>query len=147
MQTEKGEIASVIKDAKKLHGHLGPFLVIGVRMGMIAKKTLDVSAKQHTKLRANAKIPLKPPFSCVLDGIQATTTCTVGNQRLAIEDSAEEITVNFEMQNSDRRVRLSVNPGIMEELNKEISEGPLTEKRAWEIAHMPEGQLFTVEVQ
>jgi len=147
MHTERGEIASEIKNAKKLHGHLGPFLVIGVRMGIIAKKTLDVSAKQHIKLRANAKIPLKPPFSCVLDGIQATTTCTVGNQRLVIENSAEEITVDFEMRNSDRRVRLSVSPSIMEELNKKISEGPLTEKCAWDIVHMPEDQLFTVEIQ
>jgi hypothetical protein len=38
-------------------------------------------------LIARAKLPLSTPFSCILDGIQATTQCTIGNQKLRIKNS------------------------------------------------------------
>ena len=65
MQNEE-ELKVMIDNAQKLHGHLGPFLVIGVRMGMIAKKALSVSDDQCGFLKANGKVPLFPPFSCLL---------------------------------------------------------------------------------
>jgi len=145
MQSQK-ELELMIDDAQKLHGHLGPFLVIGVRMGMIAKKALSVSDDQCGFLKANVKVPLFPPFSCLLDGIQASTSCTVGNQRLTIEDS-EEICVNFAKQNAGRTVKITLKPKIAEELKKKLSEDSLTEKFALELAHMPENQLFNVEIE
>ncbi|HLE75547.1 MAG TPA: FmdE family protein, partial [Candidatus Bathyarchaeia archaeon] len=45
MQSQK-ELKLAIDNAQKLHGHLGPFLVLGVRMGIIAKKALSVSDDQ-----------------------------------------------------------------------------------------------------
>jgi len=145
MQSQK-ELGLMIDDAQKLHGHLGPFLVIGVRMGMIAKKALSVSDNQCTFLKANVKVPLFPPFSCLLDGIQTSTNCTVGNQRLTIEDS-EEICVNFAKQNAGRTVKITLKPKVAEELKKKLAKGSLTEKFALELAHMPENQLFNVETQ
>lgn len=32
---------SVIEKARELHGHLGPFLVIGVRMGEICEENVE----------------------------------------------------------------------------------------------------------
>jgi formylmethanofuran dehydrogenase subunit E len=115
-------------------------------MGMIAKKALSVSDDQCGFLKANVKVPLFPPFSCLLDGIQASTSCTVGNQRLTIEDS-EEICVNFAKQNAGRTVKITLKPKIAEELKKKLSEDSLTEKFALELAHMPENQLFNVEIE
>jgi formylmethanofuran dehydrogenase subunit E len=145
MQNEE-ELKAMIDNAQKLHGHLGPFLVIGVRMGMIAKKILSVSDNQCTFLKANVKVPLFPPFSCLLDGIQTSTTCTVGNQRLTIEDS-EEICVNFAKQNAGRTVKITLKPKVAEELKKKLAKGSLTEKFALKLAHTPENQLFNVETQ
>ena len=142
----KEELKVMIDDAQKLHGHLGPFLVIGVRMGMIAKKALSVSDDQCGFLKANVKVPLFPPFSCLLDGIQASTSCTVGNQRLTIENS-EEICVNFAKQNAGRTVKITLKPKIAEELKKKLAKGSLTEKFALKLAHMSENQLFNVETQ
>jgi len=82
--TESKEILLLIENAAKLHGHLGPFLVIGVRMGDSAKRHLDLDDKSDRGLQASIKTPLSTPFSCVIDGIQATTSCTVGNQKLKI---------------------------------------------------------------
>jgi formylmethanofuran dehydrogenase subunit E len=145
MQNEE-ELKAMIDNAQKLHGHLGPFLVIGVRMGMIAKKALSVSDDQCGLLKASVKVPLFPPFSCLLDGIQASTSCTVGNQRLTIENS-EEICVNFAKQNASRTVKITLKPEVAEELEKKLAKGSLNEKFALELAHTPENQLFNLETQ
>jgi len=34
------ELMDVLDKAAEFHGHLGPFLAIGVRMGLLAKRTL-----------------------------------------------------------------------------------------------------------
>jgi formylmethanofuran dehydrogenase subunit E len=144
MQSQK-ELLLMIGNAQKLHGHLGPFLVLGVRMGMIARKALNVADDQCRVLRANVKVPLFPPFSCLLDGIQASTSCTVGNQRLTMENS-EEICASVAKQNAAGTVKITLKPKMAEELKKKISECALTEKFALELAHMPESQLFNVEI-
>jgi formylmethanofuran dehydrogenase subunit E len=145
VQSEQ-ELALTISNAQKLHGHLGPFLVLGVRMGMIAKKALNAVDEQQTSLKANVKVPLFPPFSCLIDGIQASTSCTIGNQRLTIENS-EEICVNFTKQNAAGTVKITLTPEMAEELEKRRSEDSLTEKFALELAHTPENQLFHVKIE
>jgi formylmethanofuran dehydrogenase subunit E len=140
------ELLSLIDKAKKLHGHLGPFLVIGVRMGAAAKKAFGISDKECTLLSAEAKVPLFPPFSCLLDGIQTATTCTVGNQRLAIED-AEGICVRFSKQGEGKTVKITLKPEITETLRKKHDENALTEKLASEIALIPETQLLNIEIE
>jgi len=145
MQSQK-ELKLAIDNAQKLHGHLGPFLVLGVRMGIIAKKALSVSDDQCGFLKANVKVPLFPPFSCLLDGIQTSTSCTVGNQRLTIENS-EEICATFTKQKATGAVKITLKPKMAEELKKKLAKDALTEKFALELAHTPENQLFSVETQ
>lgn len=141
------ESTSLIKKAADFHGHLGPFLVIGVRMGSLAKKILNVNVRESNKLRATARLPLLTPFSCILDGIQATTQCTIGNQKLRIEDSQAKIVVYFEQQSSGKALRIHVNPKIIKELKNRYSEGASNEELAREIVSMPESQLFIIEKQ
>ena len=141
------ELTSLIKKAADFHGHLGPFLVIGVRMGSLAKKILNANAEENNKFRVTARLPLLTPFSCIIDGIQATTQCTVGNQKLRIENSKAKIIVYFEQQNLDEGLRIHVNPKIIKELKKRYSEGASNEELAQEIASMPESQLFVIEKQ
>jgi formylmethanofuran dehydrogenase subunit E len=110
-------------------------------MGKIAKEILDI--REDDKLRAYAKIPVLTPFSCILDGIQATTGCTIGNQRLKIENS-KEMAVRFEL---DRTISICVNQEAVKKLMGKISEGTPNEELALEIARMRENQLFSVEKQ
>ena len=141
MPSEKDKLKSLIEDAEKLHGHLGPFLVIGVRMGMIAQKFLDKN------LHATVKTPFSTPFSCVIDGIQTATTCTVGNQRLKIENSKKEIVAYFKTLNPHKTLKITVNPKTVEELMGKLSEGISNEELAWKIARKPEHELFRIETQ
>ncbi len=141
------ELTSLIKKAAGFHGHLGPFLVIGVRMGSLAKKILNANAEENNKFRVTARLPLLTPFSCIIDGIQATTQCTVGNQKLRIENSQAKVIVCFEQQDLDRGLRIHVNPKIIKELKDRYSEGASNEELAREIASMPESRLFIIEKQ
>jgi formylmethanofuran dehydrogenase subunit E len=143
--TPNREIPSLIENAAKLHGHLGPFLVIGVRMGEIAKRHLDVDEKNSRGLQASIKTPLSTPFSCVIDGIQAITSCTVGNQKLKIEKSMKEITARFKLQSSDKTMKISVNPRVARNLTEEMSKGADSEQLAAKIARLKEEQLFVLE--
>ena len=142
---EKEKLSLTIKKAEELHGHLGPFLVIGVRIGETAKRMLEVESNE--KLRATAKIPLKTPFSCILDGIQSTTQCTVGNQKLKIENSQREITVQFKLENPNSTLKIGVNQQIIEELKQKFSQGATNQELAWKIVELPENQLFSIEKQ
>ena len=143
--TQIKEIPLHIKNAVKLHGHLGPFLVIGVRMGDAAKSHLDVDDNSSGGLQASIKTPLSTPFSCVIDGIQASTSCTVGNQRLKIENSAKEITASFTLQSTNKAMKILVNPKVVEDLIKEMSEGADPEQLAMKIAHTRAEQLFVLK--
>ncbi len=142
---EKEKLSLTIKKAEELHGHLGPFLVIGVRIGETAKRMLEVESNE--KLRATVKIPLKTPFSCILDGIQSTTQCTVGNQKLRIENSQREIMVQFKLENSNNTLKIGVNQQIIEELKQKFSQGATNQELAWKIVELPENQLFSIEKQ
>ncbi|MDH7477849.1 MAG: formylmethanofuran dehydrogenase subunit E family protein [Candidatus Bathyarchaeota archaeon] len=140
MLDEKLKLA--VKEAEKFHGHLGPFLVLGVRMGETAKKILKTA-----NLQVVAKLPLSTPFSCVLDGIQVATQCTIGNQKLKIENSSKEISADFQCVKTHKKLTIAINSKITEALTKKFSEGASNEELAWEIARTSEDQLFIVKKQ
>ncbi|MHA1607543.1 MAG: formylmethanofuran dehydrogenase subunit E family protein [Candidatus Freyarchaeota archaeon] len=75
---EEGEVEEMLKLAVRLHGHLGPFLVLGLRAGLTARKLLGGVS------RVEAAVFLEPPTSCILDGLQVSSGCTVGNGRLTV---------------------------------------------------------------
>lgn len=139
------EIAVQMKDAARFHGHLGPFLVIGVRMGEIAKKQLGLKDENRVGLDAWIRAPLYPPFSCVIDGIQVATGCTVGNQKLKIEESPKEIRANFRLEGSNRTVKILVNSMVVRSLTDDMSIGVNAELLATRVARMRKGQLFLFE--
>jgi formylmethanofuran dehydrogenase subunit E len=124
---------------------LGPFLVIGVRMATVAKRVFNEDDRGSFRFQVKVKVPLVTPFSCTIDGIQAATHCTLGNQRLRVENARKQIFASFEVENSDRLVRISVNRRVIRELMKKMSQGLGNDELAGEIAAMPEGQLFTIE--
>ncbi|MEM2995291.1 MAG: formylmethanofuran dehydrogenase subunit E family protein [Candidatus Bathyarchaeia archaeon] len=139
------DFTELIEKAVDLHGHLGPFVVIGVKMGEIAKRILNSANSGNDALQVTAEVPLSIPFSCVLDGIQIATQCTVGNQKLKIKNSQKDITAYFQSVKIGKTLKISVNPQVTETLMEKISKGSQNEKLAWEIAHTPENQLFIVE--
>ncbi|MEM3703234.1 MAG: formylmethanofuran dehydrogenase subunit E family protein [Candidatus Bathyarchaeia archaeon] len=144
MLNERKTLTMEIRNAENLHGHLGPFLVIGVKIARLAKKHLKLNSVKQKDMQITAMLPLLIPFSCIIDGIQATTQCTVGNRKLKIKNSKETVKVNFRLKNPNRTLKIHVNPKVLETLKDQLSKGASNEELAWKIAFMPESQLLRI---
>jgi len=135
----------VLRKAEEFHGHLGPFLVLGVRMGLIGVRELGAKGNNE-ELRVTTMVKDSPPFSCVIDGIQVTTKCTIGNKKLRLR-SSPGIEAKFELPNREQ-VTVAVNPASFDKLKNELlAENVSSEevrKLAQLVASMPEEELFII---
>jgi len=142
---KKGELETVLRRAVEFHGHLGPFVVIGARMGLIGVRELGAK-RNDGRLRVTAQLKDSVPFSCVIDGIQVATNCTIGNKKLRLRNSSG-IAARFKLRN-EKQVTIRVHPAIFERLkNKFLSENVSPEemyKLAQIAASMPEEELFII---
>ncbi len=143
MKNMDPELMHAIKKAEEFHRHLGPFLVIGVRMGLIGVRKLGVKDNSE-KLRVTATLRNQVPFSCVVDGIQVATKCTIGNRKLKLIDS-HGIAAEFELPHR-KKTTVTVNPTIFDRfkgslLSENVSPEE-TQKLALMVASMPEEELF-----
>jgi formylmethanofuran dehydrogenase subunit E len=135
----------LIKRAVEFHGHLGPFLVLGLRMGLAGLRELNVKGGER-KLQVTAKLPYLIPYSCAVDGLQISTKCTMGNKRLKIIDIFG-IEAKFELE-SGEHVTVAVNSDFLEMLKRKVPSGGVlgeeVRKLAQLVASTPEMELFTV---
>jgi len=79
--------------ASEFHGHDGLFMAAGLRMGMTALKTLD--ARGWFGIKCVAKLRWSPPDSCVIDGLQVSTGCTMGKHNISVEEM-DGVSAEFE---------------------------------------------------
>jgi len=77
---------NMIRSAVKFHGHLGPFLVLGLRMGLAAVQVLRPQGLHD--LSAIVWSSRSPPQSCVVDGIQFSSGCTLGKGNIRVRSSS-----------------------------------------------------------
>lgn len=70
-----------LKQAIDFHGHLGPYLVLGLLMGDYALE--KIKAKPHFGLEIKAWGASHKPKSCLIDGLQISTGCTYGKGNIA----------------------------------------------------------------
>lgn len=68
---------------KRFHGHLGPYVVIGYRMGSMARERLA------GKLKAVSFTGSATPLSCIIDGVQFSSSCTMGKGNISVMDVGE----------------------------------------------------------
>ena len=81
-----------LDEASRFHGHLGPFLMLGFEAGSLGRRLVD--AVDSRELEALVMVPLKTPFSCIIDGVQCSTGCTLGKLNIkAINSRKFEVIV------------------------------------------------------
>ena len=142
-RTEK--LDAILRKAEEFHGHLGPFLTLGVRIGLIGIGELKVK-RNDEKLRVTAMLKYSVPFSCVVDGIQVATKCTIGNKKLRLRSSSG-IAARFELQRGEQ-VTVAVDPTAFERLKNELLSENVPPEEVRKLAHlvvsMPEEELFII---
>jgi len=136
-------LKTLLQAATDLHGHFGPFLALGVRMGLVGMRELSVR-QGDTRLTSTVMLEYAVPISCILDGIQTSTKCTVGNTRLTWKKSTR-IGAIFGLSSSQQRVEVWVRPTVVQELKRELAVQPSDEEIrqiGWNIASRSDEELF-----
>ena len=106
-----------LKEIERFHGHLGPYAVIGYRMGNIANKRLgsDPFCK-----RAKVYTGTTPPLSCIIDGIQLSSNCTLGKGRIIVENND---TAKAEFTSEDnKKITIVLRSEIRNEIDTTVTE-------------------------
>lgn len=124
--------------AVEFHGHLGPFLVLGVRAGLLANSVLG---KDCFKTKAIVTTYPHPPNSCFVDGIQFVTGCTMGKRNVRLR-RGKETSVLFAKEGL--KLRLKVKDKTLESINKIKSEKE-SEKESMRLLNIPISELFDIE--
>jgi formylmethanofuran dehydrogenase subunit E len=96
----------------QFHGHLGPSVVAGARMGMIGLRAVE--AKGYFDVDVTCEGPLaKPPQSCFLDGLQVATGATLGKRTLKWVQ-ADRLTMRIKNTATGKIVVLRPTPALQE---------------------------------
>jgi formylmethanofuran dehydrogenase subunit E len=99
----------------RFHGHDGPFLAVGYRLGRYLVKKLRPPGIMG--LRITVKTRIQKPFTCVLDGLQCSTFATFGKGNLVVKNV------------SGRKILVCVEKGT------KVLKFRMTQK-AWDVCHV-----------
>ena len=89
LQTAKDEKLTpdqVMDRLRQFHGHLGPYAVLGYRLGDYAVKTLGVN--RWFGLSISGAGPTQAPMGCFFDGMQLASGCTFGKGNMKIASAS-----------------------------------------------------------
>lgn len=117
-----GQSEEFLSRAVEFHGHLGPYLVLGLKAGLYANQVLG---KNPMKTEATIKTRTVPPQSCSVDGVQFSTGCTMGKGNISVKEG-EGLLITFKKDGRELFLKLK------NEIIKEISSLPPDKEEAWE---------------
>jgi hypothetical protein len=92
------------EDLAAFHGHLGPFIVLGYRMGRYAR---DHFCSDPFSMKAAVFCSGTTPESCVADGVQIGSGCTLGKRNIEVVVSPEVMCI---FENDGRKLVLKPVP-------------------------------------
>ena len=132
-------------EIKHSHGHVGPWNVLGWRMGKAALRELNATWGQH-ELDVVCHIPLKTPYSCIADGLVVGTGNSIGRLdiRLAEALAMGDAHVSVRRKGGTGPVLLlKPNQKYLEKIRN--APDAQLESLARECGRLPEEKLFTIE--
>lgn len=100
-----------LRMAVQFHGHLGPAIVVGVRMGCAG---LDaVQAQGYFDVEVTAEGPFAaPPKSCILDGLQLSTGASLGKRNLHVVES-DDYVIKIKNKRTGKAVEIRPTPELL----------------------------------
>lgn len=131
----------MLRETARMHHHLCPRQVLGVRMGLRAGKLLNLELPQHGK----RLLTIAETDGCTVDGISVATNCWVGRRTLRIEDYGK-IAATFVDTKTKQAIRVIPRKTIRERAYEYAPRG----SSKW-VAHligyqrMPDDELFDIQ--
>jgi formylmethanofuran dehydrogenase subunit E len=132
---EQNDITAMVNQGIKLHGHAGPYLNLGIKMGLLALEILKV--KGYFDLSVEAELEYRRPMSCFVDGLQISTGCTMGKGNIRVKNQPGKVNALFKTEN--KNLRITLKPEIVESLNFEEES---CENLSQKILSIPNNELF-----
>ncbi len=125
--------------AAAFHTHLGPFLVVGLRMGRVVVREFG---DEPFRTKIDVHTGRVPPYSCLSDGIQMSTPCTTGNGGMTVTD---ERAMRIDARQDDRTLSVTLRRDIFHWIENECGED---DQHAFsiEIWEMPDEKLFEISM-
>jgi formylmethanofuran dehydrogenase subunit E len=128
--------------AAEFHGHLGPYVALGLKIGEFALR--ELGSRRHFGTEVQVRCTPEPPISCVVDGLQYATGCTLGKGNITLE-SGTGITVIVTNTDNARSLKITVREARLSEIRSEHGIDDL-EGQAVAVWQTPDDQLFEWEM-
>lgn len=130
-------------EIERYHGHVGPWNVLGWRIGQAAMRELGVEWGDHS-LEIICHIPMSTPYSCLIEGLMVGTGNSQGRLDLRVSEELTSATIHVSVRKIGTPRTLEFWPHAVY-LNK-IESRPVSElaKLVDECAKMPDADLFTI---
>lgn len=103
-----------LRAAQRFHGNVCVPLAVGLKMSYVAMQELGVSRAADREISAVVEVGDHHWASCLLDGVQWATGCTLGKENLRIEPLGKFAMTLIEAS-SRRAVRISWRPEFIEQ--------------------------------
>lgn len=103
----------LLNRAIDFHGHLGPFLILGLIAGKFSLSKLK--AKKYFGIKIVVKGALKKPKSCIIDGLQVSTGATYGKGNLK-KISGEKISILVQNLKTGKKIHLTLKRKLTQKL-------------------------------
>lgn len=128
---------------KETHGHVGPWNVVGYRMGKAILREMGSNWGDHS-LVITCHIPPATPYSCLVDGIAVGTGNSMGRLDLKIGEVASLEFLHVSAVKKEGEGKIILKPSL--EYLKKIENRQVTdlENLARECAEMPEPDIFEI---
>jgi formylmethanofuran dehydrogenase subunit E len=104
-----------IKEATRFHGHLGPYLILGLLAGECALKKLG--CKKYFGLHVRVWGANKKPKSCLIDGLQLSTGATYGKGNIR-KSNGPLIKIEFLNRLNNKKVELNLKKEVINRLEE-----------------------------
>jgi formylmethanofuran dehydrogenase subunit E len=130
-----------LKEAERFHGHLGPYLVLGLLAGEMALKKFR--CRKYFSLKVRVWGATKKPKSCLIDGLQLSTGATYGKGNIE-KLNGPAIEIEFRNRVNNKKIILIFKKALTQMLNeaKTHRDSELLAKRLYK-ANYP--NLFSLE--
>ncbi len=81
-----GDAEGILEYAREFHGHVCPYLALGIRASLLAMEELGVGRLDYSGSVDESILAIVESNNCFADGVQVTTGCTLGNNSLVYLD-------------------------------------------------------------
>ena len=100
----------------ELHHHMGLWSIIGAKMGVRARELLSAP---FDEVDVSSSAGIKPPYSCLNDGLQVATGASLGRGTIKVIDANQPV-ADFTF--GGKKIVMRVKPEIAKEIGQVIKE-------------------------